>query len=103
MRRTEVLQGVRTMKFEEVHDRFRRGRLSVSDAAEWLGVAERTVRRWRGWYEAEGPGGVLDPRLGKGSAPRLWGGEGGRGPWLYPGPHGGGSVVQFHQAAVGQG
>jgi hypothetical protein len=30
MRRTEVLQGLRAMKFEEIYDRFGRGRLSLS-------------------------------------------------------------------------
>ena len=48
MRRTEVLQGIRLMRFEEIYERFRRGRLSGLEAAEWLGISERTFRRLRG-------------------------------------------------------
>jgi Helix-turn-helix domain len=65
MRRTEVLQGVRQMRFEEIHDRVRGGRLSAAEAAELLGCSERTFRRLRGRYEDEGPAGLLDRRLGK--------------------------------------
>ena len=50
MRRTEQLQGLR--KFEEVYGRTDRGVLSQGEAA--LGVSERTFRRWRDRYEAEG-------------------------------------------------
>ena len=38
MRRTEVLQGIRQMKFEEVYERSRRGQLSQSEAALVLGM-----------------------------------------------------------------
>ena len=65
MRRTEVLQGVRQMRFEEIHDSVRGGRLSAAEAAELLGCSERTFRRLRGRYEDEGPAGLLDRRLGK--------------------------------------
>jgi hypothetical protein len=41
MRRTEVLQGLRTMKFEEVYDRFRHGRLEF---------VERIVSLYRDRY-----------------------------------------------------
>ena len=47
MRRTEQLQGLRLMKFEEVYGRTYGGELSQSEAAEVLGVSERTFRRWR--------------------------------------------------------
>ena len=46
MRRTEQVQG-RLMKFEEVYGRTHRGGLSQAEAAEVLGVSERTFRRWR--------------------------------------------------------
>ena len=42
------------MKFEEVYGRTHRGGLSQAEAAEVLGVSERTFRRWRERYEAEG-------------------------------------------------
>ena len=45
MRRTERLQGLRLMKFEDVYGRTYRGELSPSEAAEVLGMSERTFRR----------------------------------------------------------
>ena len=38
MRRTECLQGIRLMKFEEVYGRTRAGTLSQEEAAEMLGM-----------------------------------------------------------------
>ncbi len=70
MRRTEQLQGLRLMKFEEVYGRSYRGELSQLEAAEVLGVSERTFRRWRDRYEAEGAEGLYDRRLGRASARR---------------------------------
>ena len=60
MRRTEVLQGIRTMKFHEIHDRTIRRELSQLEAASILGVSERSFRRWRDRYEAEGAEGLYD-------------------------------------------
>ena len=71
MRRTEVLQGLRRMKFEEIYGRWRQRRLSQAEAAEILGMNERTFRRWRERYDAEGLEGLLDRRLGKASARRV--------------------------------
>ncbi len=65
MRRTDVLQGIRQMKFEEIYERSRRRELSQLEAASILGVSERTFRRWRDRYEAEGAEGLYDRRLGK--------------------------------------
>ena len=70
MRRTEQVQGLRLMKFEEVYARSHRGGLSQAEAAEVLGVSERTFRRWRDRYEAEGADGLYDRRLGRVSARR---------------------------------
>jgi transposase len=70
MRRTEQFQGIRLMKFEEVYGRTRAGMLSQEEAAEILGISERTFRRWRGRFEAEGADGLYDRRLGKVSARR---------------------------------
>ena len=47
MGRAEVLQGVRQMRFEGLLERHERGELSQGEAAEMLGVSERTFRRWR--------------------------------------------------------
>ena len=70
MRRTEQVQGLRLMKFAEVYGRTHRGGLSQAEAAEVLGVSERTFRRWRDRYEAEGADGLYDRRLGRLSARR---------------------------------
>ena len=71
MRRGEVLQGIRLMKFEEVYERSRHRQLSHVEAASVLGVSERTFRRWRDRFEAEGAEGLYDRRLGKVSARRV--------------------------------
>jgi transposase len=70
MRRTERLQGLRLMKFEEVYGRTCRGGLSQAEAAEILGMSERTFRRWRDRYEATGAESLFDRRLGRVSARR---------------------------------
>jgi transposase len=70
MRRTEQLQGLRLMKFEEVYGRSCRRELSQLEASEILGISERTFRRWRERYEAEGAEGLYDRRLGRASARR---------------------------------
>ena len=69
MRRTEQLQGLRLMKFEEVYGRSYRGELSQVEASEIL-FSERTFRRWRDRYQAEGAEGLYDRRLGRASARR---------------------------------
>jgi transposase len=100
MRRTEVLQGLREMKFEEIHDRFRRGRLSTLEAAEWLGVSEeRTFLRLRRRYEEEGPLGLVDRRLGKASAHRIAADEVERVVSLYRERYAGWTVKHFHERA----
>ena len=70
MHRTEQAQGLRLMKFEEVYARTRARLLSQAEAAEVLGMSERTFRRWRDRFEAEGAEGLYDQRLGRASARR---------------------------------
>ena len=71
MKRAEVLQGLRQMKFEEILERAKRRRLSQAEVASILGMSERTFRRWRGRFEAEGAEGLYDRRLGKVSGHRV--------------------------------
>ena len=54
MTRATVLQEVRRMRFEELYERRQRRELTMVEAAEILGVTERTFRRWSTRYEAEG-------------------------------------------------
>jgi transposase len=70
MVRAEVLQGVRQMRFEGLLERHERGELSQQEAAEMLGVSERTFRRWRDRLRDEGPEGLRDRRIGKPSSRR---------------------------------
>ena len=65
MRRTEVLQGRRMMKFEELYSRRQARQLTQDQAAEILGISVRTLRRWEDRYEAEGAEGLYDRRLGR--------------------------------------
>src|SRR5271167_1059061 len=71
MRRTEALQGVRMAVFLNVLDRWESAELNQEEAAELLGVSERTFRRWTRRYEEEGEAGLLDRRLGKASGKRV--------------------------------
>jgi transposase len=67
MGRAEVLQGVRQMRFEGLLER---GELLQEEAAEMLGISERTFRRWRDRLRDEGPEGLRDRRIGKPSSRR---------------------------------
>ena len=58
------------MRFEALLDRHERGELSQGEAAEMLGMSERTFRRWRDRLRDEGPEGLLDRRIGKRSSRR---------------------------------
>jgi transposase len=68
MTRATVLQEVRQMRFEALYARRQRRDLTMAEAAEMLGVTERTCRRWSTRYEAEGIEGLEDRRLGRASA-----------------------------------
>jgi transposase len=71
MRRTEAHQGVRMIKFRSVFDRYEASELNQIEAAELLGVTERTFRRWRVRFEEGGEAGLLDRRLGSVSRKRV--------------------------------
>lgn len=63
MRRTELLQEVRKMRFLEAHFGWHEGRLTQEEAARLLGVCERTFRRYLSRYEEDGLEGLADKRL----------------------------------------
>jgi transposase len=66
-----ALREVRRMRFGEVYERFQLGRLSCFEAADILGMSERTFLRYRERYEAEGADGLLDRRVGRASGRRV--------------------------------
>ena len=63
MRRTEMLQEIRKMRFEEMYVGWQKGKLSQEEAARVLGVCPRTFRRQIGRYESSGLEGLNDKRL----------------------------------------
>lgn len=88
------------LRFEDVYDRFRGGRLSALEASEWLGVSERTFRRQRGRFEEEGLAGLLDRRLGKASPHRVPADETSRVLELYRTRYSDWPVKHFHDRLV---
>jgi transposase len=64
MDRARVHEGIRQMRFENVLGRWERSELSQAEAAELLGVGERTFRRWRDRHRDAGVTGLRDRRLG---------------------------------------
>ena len=71
MNRTTLLQERRMQTFQDVLGYWQARRLSALEAAELLGMSERSFRRYRQRYEEEGPDGLFDRRLGKASARRV--------------------------------
>jgi transposase len=71
MRGREAEEAVRMARFLTLLDRWESAELNQAEAAELLGVSERTFRRWTRRYEEEGEAGLLDRRLGKASGKRV--------------------------------
>jgi transposase InsO family protein len=71
MRRTEAHQGVRMIKFRSVLCRYEASEFNQLEAAELLGISERTFRRWCLRFEDAGEAGLLDRRLGRASGKRV--------------------------------
>ncbi len=97
---TELLQGLRVMKFEMILERCTARELSQIEAAEILGVHERTFRRWRDRFEDEGVDGLYDRRLGQASARRVPVDEVDRVLTLYRERYRGFTVKHFHEKLV---
>src|SRR3954447_588094 len=63
MDRARIHEGIRRMRFTDVLGRTERSELSQMEAAELLGISERTFRRWRDRHREYGAEGLLDGRL----------------------------------------
>src|SRR5271155_2901677 len=100
MRRTEALQGVRMAVFLNVLDRWESAELNQEEAAELLGVSERTFRRWTRRYEEEGEAGLLDRRLGKAAGTRVPSDRAEEVERLYRERYQGFTVKHFHEHLV---
>jgi transposase len=88
------------MRFEGLLDRHESGGLSQIEAAEMLGISERSFRRWRDRLRDEGPSGLADRRLGKPSARRAGVAEIARMLELYRGSYADFTVKHFHEQLV---
>lgn len=67
MRQTEVLQEIRIMRFHEAYGGWQKATLTQAEAAQLLGVCERTFRRYINRYEEKGLEGLFDKRLNQAS------------------------------------
>ena len=85
------------MRFEELLERWQRGRLSHDEAAAALGVSERTLRRWRHRYEEDGADGLIDRRVGQPSPRRAPEDELERMRALYQREYQGFTIKHFHE------
>src|SRR5271157_1607079 len=63
MDRARIHEGIRRMRFTDILGRSERSELSQMEAAELLGISERTFRRWRDRHREAGPAGLEDRRL----------------------------------------
>jgi transposase len=88
------------MRFEGLLDRHEGGELSQVEAAEMLGISERSFRRWRDRLRDEGPLGLADRRLGKPSGRRAEVAEIERMLGLYRGGYADFTVKHFHEQLV---
>src|ERR671930_615811 len=100
MDRTRIDEGVRRMRFESLLDRHERGEITQAEAAEMLGVAERTFRRWRDRYEEEGEEGLANRRRGRPSPRRAPAAELERMLGLYRDKYADFTVKHFHEQLV---
>ena len=71
MRRTEALQGVRMIRFRSVLGRYEADGIEPVEAAELLGVSERTFRRWCQRFEDGRRGGPVGSPAWQGSGKRV--------------------------------
>lgn len=100
MDRARIHEGIRRMRFEALLDRQERGELSQLEAAEVLGMSERSFRRWRDRLRDEGPSGLADRRLGRPSDRRASVSEISRMLDLYRGSYADFTVKHFHEQLV---
>jgi transposase len=88
------------LKLRSVLDRVEASELSKLEAAEILGVDERTFRRWCERYREEGAAGLADRRLGKPSGKRVPAGEADEVERLYRERYAGFTAKHFHEHLV---
>jgi transposase len=100
MRRSELLQGIREMRFFCVHERFDKGEFGRLEAAELLGISERTFRRWCERHEEGGAAGLRDRRLGRAAGNRVPAADAEHVVSLYRTNYAGFTAKHFHEHLV---
>jgi transposase len=88
------------IRFLDVLGRYEAAEFNQLEAAELLGVGERTFRRWRQRFEDEGEAGLLDRRLGKASGKRVPVDRGMEVETLYRTRYSGFTAKHFHEQLV---
>ena len=88
------------IKFLSILSRYEAAEFSQLEAAELLGVGERTFRRWCQRFEDDGEAGLLDRRLGKASAKRVPVDREMEVEWLYRTRYQGFTAKHFHEHLV---
>jgi transposase len=97
MGRAAQLQGLRMQRYIDMLSSWELGSLSQLEAAEVLGVSERTFRRYARRYEADGEEGLVDRRLGRASGRAVPDAEAGEIARLYRERYQGFTVKHFHE------
>jgi transposase len=100
MRRTEAREAVRMAMFLNILNRWESAELNQEEAAELLGVSERTFRRWTRRYEEDGEAGLAHRRLGKASGRRVPADRAEEVERLYRERYQGFTVKHFHEHLV---
>src|SRR4030043_1127493 len=103
MRRAEMLQEIRKMRFEEMYFGWSEDHLTQEEAARILGVCDRTFRRYIDRYEEAGISGLSDKRLTQASFRRAPVDEVMAGADLFKSRHRGGQVKHFTGGYGGDG
>jgi transposase len=88
------------IKFLDIFCRYEASEYSQLEAAELLGVGERTFRRWCQRYEEDGEAGLLDRRLGKVSGKRVPAQQEAEVEALYRSRYSGFTAKHFHEHLV---
>lgn len=99
MKKAKVIEGVLKMRFEEILGRYEKRVLTTMDAADLLGISQRSFLRKRIRYQEEGFDGRFDRRQGKRSGRRAEEVEIRRITILYEKHYQGFSVKHFHEFA----
>ena len=102
MRKREIIEGVLKMRFEEVYGKYQDRRLTNQEAAELLGISEKTFRRKKEKYKEKGLEGIWDQRVNKRSPKRAEDKEIELVTRLYSEKYRGFTVKHFHEFAQGE-